>query len=454
MKIQFLGAAETVTGSKYLVTNSNQRVLVDCGLFQGLKTLRLRNWAPLPIDAKAISAVVLTHAHLDHSGYLPLLVKNGFRGPIFCTRATAELCKLLLPDSGHLQEEDAEYANRRGFSKHHPALPLYTEEDAERCLRSLRPIAYSKRFAVTKDLHALLTPSGHILGSAFVTLSNSHTSLVFSGDLGRPHDRIMKPPTPLAEADYLVVESTYGEQTHATADPADELAETIMRTINRGGVLVVPAFAVGRTQSLLYYLHQLKSQERIPRRLPVYLNSPMASDVTSLYEKFGSELRLQRDECAAMCRTATFVNSVEESKHLNTLHQPMIIISASGMATGGRVIHHLKTFAPDPRNTILFSGYQAAGTRGASLLNGATQVRIHGQDIPVRAEVAALSTLSAHADANETLHWLRGFKRPPRSTFVTHGEPVPADVLRQRIERELHWAAQVPEHLQTADLTG
>ena len=452
MRLQFLGAAETVTGSKYLLADAQQRVLVDCGLFQGLKTLRLRNWAPLPVDPTSISAVVLTHAHLDHSGYLPLLVKRGFRGPIYCTAATAELCKLLLPDSGHLQEEDAAYANRSGFSKHHPALPLYTEDDAERCLRYFHPIAFDRPFAIGTDLEALLTPSGHILGSAFVSLTNRSGTLVFSGDLGREHDMVMRPPEPIAEADFLVIESTYGDRVHPVSDTLDELANTINRTINRGGVVVVPAFAIGRTQSLLYCIYQLKAQGRIPQHLPVFLNSPMATDATSLYERFASELRMPPGECAAMCRTATFVNSVEESKHLNTLRQPMIIIAASGMAAGGRVIHHLKGLAPDPRNTILFSGYQAAGTRGAALLNGAREIRIHGQDIPMRAEVAVLSTLAAHADANEIMHWLGGFHRAPQAVFVTHGEPVAADALRQRIERGLHWPVHVPEHLQTVEL--
>ena len=452
MKIQFLGAAGTVTGSKYLVTTEHSRVLVDCGLFQGLKVLRLRNWAALPFDAASLSAVILTHAHLDHSGYLPLLVKNGFRGHIYCTAATAELCKLLLPDSGHLQEEDAEYANRHGFSKHHPALPLYTEEDAERCLRNLHPRDYDRPFKVGPDLHAQLAPSGHILGSAFVTLTDGERSLVFSGDLGRPHDAIMIAPRALERADYLVVESTYGDRVHPDATATDELAAAISPTIHRGGVVVVPSFAVGRAQSLLYCIRRLKAEGRIPQSLPVYLNSPMAVDVTGLYQRFASEHRLDRGECDAMCRMATFVNSVEESKHLNSLRQPMIIVAASGMATGGRIIHHLKAFASDPRNMILFSGYQAAGTRGAAMLGGAREIRIHGQDIPVRAEIAALSTLSAHADSAETLQWLRNFRTPPRTTFITHGEPVAADALRQQIERKLGWATLVPEHGQSVEV--
>jgi metallo-beta-lactamase family protein len=453
MHIQFLGGAGTVTGSKYLVTTPKARVLVDCGLFQGLKQLRLRNWAPLPVEPASVDAVVLTHAHLDHSGYLPLLVKNGFCGRIYCTPATLELCKLLLPDSGHLQEEDAEYANRHGFSRHRPALPLYTEEDAERSLRQFHAVGVDETFDIG-GLQVRLAPAGHILGAAFVILKDGQRQVTFSGDLGRPHDPIMIAPRALTETDYLIVESTYGDRLHPAGDPCDELEPVITRTIRRGGVVVVPAFAVGRAQFLLYCIQRLKAQGRIPASLPVFLNSPMAVDVTGLYLRFRSEHRLDAAESEATCHTATFVNSVEESKRLNTLHHPMIIVAASGMATGGRVIHHLKAFAPDPHNTILFSGYQAAGTRGAAMLAGAKTIRIHGQDVPVNAEIAALSTLSAHADSAETLHWLRNFTTPPRRTFITHGEPVASDALRLRIERELGWRTHVPEYRETIDLGG
>ena len=452
MRIEFLGGAGTVTGSKYLVDSPSGSVLVDCGLFQGLKQLRLRNRAPFPVDPGSLSAVVLTHAHLDHSGYLPLLVKNGFRGKVYCTAATAELCKLLLPDSGHLQEEDAEYANRKGFSRHHPALPLYTQADAEYCLRFLHPVAWNGAVDLGGGMQVEFAPAGHILGSAFVTLKFGERRLVFSGDLGRPHDPIMAAPTALAHADWLVVESTYGDRDHPGTLAIDELADAITRTIARGGIVLVPAFAVGRTQSLLYLIHRLKATGRIPASLPVYLNSPMATDATQLYVRFASEHRLNGDQCAAMCRGVRFVNSVEESKHLNTLHHPMIVIAASGMATGGRVIHHLKSLAPDPRNLVLFSGYQAAGTRGAAMLGGAREIRIHGQDIPVNAEVAALSNLSAHADRSEILQWLGNFRTPPRTTFITHGEPVAADALRLRIEHQLHWDTHVPDHGETCDL--
>jgi len=294
--------------------------------------------------------------------------------------------------------------------------------------------------------------SGHILGSAFITLSDGRQRIVFSGDLGRPNDALMVAPALIEQADYLVVESTYGDRTHATADPSVELASAIKRTIQRGGAVIVPAFAVGRTQSLLYYTNRLKREGAIPAHLPVFLNSPMASDVTALYRRFASQLRVTPDECEAFCRAATFINTIEESKLLNALRQAMDVVAASGTASAGGVIHHLKSFAPDPRNLILFSGYQAAGTRGAAMLNGADHVRIHGQDVPVRAEVAALPTLSAHADANETLQWLSGFSGAPRTTFITHGEPAAADALRARIERELGWNVRIPEHLQEFDL--
>ncbi len=452
MRIQFLGAAGTVTGSKYLVSTDKGSILVDCGLFQGLKQLRLRNWARLPFDPAGLSAVVLTHAHLDHSGYLPLLVRNGFRGPIYCTQATFELCKLLLPDSGRLLEEDAEYANRHGFSKHKPALPLYSERDANNALRYFSPVDYDQDFDLDIGLAVTLAPAGHILGSAFVALNNGENRVVFSGDLGRPGDPLMTPPRELTRADYLLIESTYGDRLHADMQPWDELEPVITRTIRRGGIVIVPSFAVGRAQSLLYCVHRLKQERRIPSDLPVYLNSPMAVDVTRLYQRFASECRISVAECDAACGVAHYVNSAEESKHINTLRKPMIIIAASGMATGGRVVHHLKAFAPDSRNTILFSGFQAAGTRGAAMLAGAKQIRIHGTDVPVNAEVATMSTLSAHADYAEILQWLGHFNPVPRVAFITHGEPVAADALRQQMERKLGWTTHIPEYRERIDL--
>jgi metallo-beta-lactamase family protein len=451
MHIQFLGATDTVTGSKYLLRHGGASVLVDCGLFQGYKPLRLRNWAPLPVAPSSIDALILTHAHIDHSGYLPLLARQGFEGKVYCTPATFDLCRILLPDSGHLQEEEAAFANRHRLSRHAPALPLYTREDAERCLKLFRPLPYGKSWQPVPGLHAMLSPSGHMAGSSFVHLDNGSRSILFSGDIGRPNDMVLKAPSPMDGADYLVVESTYGDRAHPRSDPLLKLSETITRTAARGGVVVIPAFAVGRAQSLLYCIHLLKERGAIPN-LPVYLNSPMAANAMDVYWKHSDELRLSTAECQAVAQAATIVESAEESERLNGKHGPMVIIAASGMATGGRVVHHLKAFAPDPRNTILFAGYQAGGTRGATIAGGARSVRIHGRDVPVRAEVAMLDDLSAHADADEILGWLRAFKAPPRKTFITHGEPAAADALRQRIERELDWTCHLPYYLESVEL--
>ncbi|MDC7708633.1 MBL fold metallo-hydrolase RNA specificity domain-containing protein [Vogesella indigofera] len=452
MHLTFLGAAGTVTGSKYLLECSGRKILLDCGLFQGYKQLRLRNWAGLPFAPADLDAVVLSHAHLDHSGYLPALVRDGFRGPVYATEASCELAAILLPDSGYLLEEEAEYANRRGYSKHHPALPLYTEADAERALAYLRPLPFNQRREIFPDIQLLLRPAGHILGAATVTIEAEGSTLVCSGDLGRQHDPIMQPPQPIQNADYLLVESTYGDRTHPAESVKDILAEVINRTVGRHGITVIPSFAVARAQLLMYYIYKLKQSGRIPQQLPVYINSPMASDVTALYQQFRHLHKLSESECEGMCRVAHIVRSVDESKRLNQTKEPSIIIAASGMATGGRVLHHLKAFAPNPRNTLLFSGFQAGGTRGALIVAGADSVRIHGQDIPIRAEVVALEHLSAHADGNEILQWLTGFSTAPRQVFVIHGEPAAADALRRRISLELNWHATVPEHQQRVAL--
>jgi metallo-beta-lactamase family protein len=451
MRIRFLGATETVTGSKYLVEAAGGRVLVDCGLFQGYKALRNRNWSALPVSPRDIDAVLLTHAHIDHSGYLPLLVRNGFRGPVICTDATSDLCRILLPDSGWLQEEEAEYLNRHKLSKHEPALPLYTREDAVKCLASFKPVGKPGQCEPLPGLRAEFTRSGHMVGSSFIRLDDGQRSILFSGDLGRPGDLVLKPPARVRGADVLVVESTYGDRDHPQDDPLQRIADIVNRTARRGGVVVIPAFAVGRAQTLLDCLARLKREGRIPD-LPVFLNSPMAAAAMQVYSAHPEELRLSPDECRELAQAARIVESPAESQRLNSMKGPVVIIAASGMATGGRVIHHLKAFAPDHRNTILLVGYQAGGTRGAALAAGAKTIRIHGQDVRVRAEVVQLDDMSSHADRGEIVQWLHGFERAPRRTFITHGEPAAADALRLKIERELRWACEVPYYLQESEL--
>lgn len=452
LKISFLGGAGTVTGSKYLIEDEKHRILVDCGLFQGFKALRLKNWAPFLVNPQNINAVVLTHAHLDHSGYLPLLVKHGFRGSIVCSHSTKELCGILLPDSGYLQEKDADYANRHGFSKHKPAFPLYTEEDARRALKFLRPISFDQDWPLPGGARAYLRRAGHILGAASVQLDWAGNTIVFSGDLGRYNDAIMVDPVSVEKTDFLVVESTYGNRRHERRDPAEALAEIVDKVVSRGGTVVIPAFAVGRAQSLLFHFQQLKSAGRLAN-VPIFLDSPMASDASDIYCTHIEDHRLSDGECRKACSIAHYVRGIEESKALTANPMPKVIISASGMATGGRVLHHLKSYAPEPKNAILFAGYQAGGTRGAAMMAGAETIKIHGQYIPVRAEVLNLEMLSAHADADEILRWLHGFKSAPRQTFITHGEPAASDALRHRIEEELAWVCTVPDQGQKVELT-
>ena len=449
--LTFLGGTGTVTGSKYLVQAAGKSVLVDCGLFQGLKALRLRNWAPLPVRPQDIDAVVLTHAHLDHSGYLPRFIRQGFAGPVHSSPGTRDLCALLLPDAGHLQEEEARYANKRSFSKHKPALPLYSEDDARASLKRFSPVPYDEETVVAGELRLTLQPAGHILGASIATLRSGGIKVVFSGDLGRMHDPIMHPPVRIEEADYLVVESTYGNRRHDQADAEETLGSHLNRALARGGVVIMPAFAVGRAQTLLYFISRLKARQAIPD-VPVYLNSPMAINATRLYHEYRAEHRLTEEECEAACAVAQMVNTANQSRALNGRGGPMNIVSASGMATGGRVVHHLKAFAPDARNMIVLPGFQAAGTRGAALAAGATEIKIHGGYVPVRAEVVKMDSMSAHADYSEILDWLHGFKRAPRRTFVTHGEPAAADEMRRRIEETFGWAVSVPEYGEKAAL--
>jgi len=451
MKLRFAGAAGTVTGSRYVLDHDGRRLLIDCGLFQGYKVLRLRNWAAFPVRPGSIDAAILTHAHLDHSGYLPALVRDGLRTPVHVSEATRDLCAILLPDSGHLQEEEAKYLNRHGISKHHPALPLYTREEAIGSLASLKGMAMEKAWEILPGMQAMLRPAGHLLGASTVEIITRRGNLVFSGDLGRPHDSILVPPVPIRHADYLVVESTYGDRRHDAVDPEIQFGDIIRKTAARGGIVVVPSFAVGRAQALLYAIHRLKSRKEIPD-LPVFLNSPMAMNATALYQRHAGLHHLTPEQCGGMCTAATIVNSVEQSQALNFLDMPAVIVAASGMATGGRVLHHLIAYASDPKNSIVLTGYQAGGTRGAAIAAGAKEVKIFGQMVPIRAQVHQLNGYSAHADADEIIAWLKGFERPPRRVFITHGDPQAADTLRKRISDELNWDAQVPDHLESVML--
>ena len=444
VRVSFLGAAGTVTGSRYLLELGTRRVLVDCGLFQGLKRLRERNWQPLPVDPASLDAVLLTHAHIDHSGYLPGFTRAGYRGPVLCTQATRDLLSVLLPDSAHLQEEEAAFANRHRYSKHSPALPLYSQADAVAALALLHVVDFDTDIALGPDVHARFSHAGHLLGAASLRLHTSADSVLFSGDLGRSDDPLLRPPAPPPPADWLVIESTYGDRIHPPIDAESELAGPLNRALRRGGVVVVPTFAVGRAQLLLHLIARLKGRSAIPD-VPVFLNSPMATDVTHLYGDYAPEHRLSAAELQAMSAVAHMVNTVEESKSLNRREEPMIILAASGMASGGRVLHHLKAFAPDARNMILLTGFQAAGTRGAALLAGSQSLKIHGEWTPVHAEVVQLHGVSSHADYPQLLRWLAQMPRAPQRIFVTHGEPAAADALRQHIRRECAAEVLVPE---------
>ncbi|MBK8766717.1 MAG: MBL fold metallo-hydrolase [Burkholderiaceae bacterium] len=451
MKLTFGGAAGTVTGSRHLFQEGARAWLLDCGLFQGYKQLRLRNRLPLPIGPRRIGAVVLSHAHLDHSGYLPALVRDGFRGPIYASAATRDLCEILLKDSAHLQEEEARFANKHGFTRHQPAEPLYTVDDALRALRLFRELPFGQPVELGEGVSAKLEPAGHLLGAATVRLSRGKRSLLYSGDLGRPHDSILRAPTRIEASDTLIVESTYGDRRHSPDDGEAVLAALIREAAGAGGSVLIPSFAVGRAQTVMLALSRLKARGEIPD-LPVFLDSPMAIDATSLYRKFRTLHRLTVAECRAMCGVARLINTPEQSKELANLRMPAVIIAASGMATGGRVLHHLKTMVPDPRNRILFVGHQAGGTRGAHLVEGATEVKIHGEWYPVRAQVRQMDVWSAHADADEILAWLKAARGAPERVYLVHGEPNAADVLRQRIEEQLGWPVEVPEHLQSVQI--
>lgn len=444
--LTFLGGADTVTGSRYLVTDSTSRTLIDCGLFQGFKVLRQRNRAPFPVPPSSIDSLLLTHAHLDHSGYIPALVRDGFRGRIYASESTIALCRIMLLDSAHLLEEEAAHAAKHGWSKHDPPRPLYTVEDATAALDRFRAVPEGETITLG-SMRARFSSAGHILGAMSVYLDVAGQRVCFTGDLGRPDDPLMRPPHVFEGADLLITESTYGDRAHSETDPEKQLNDIIRRTVHRGGVVLIPAFAVGRTETVLLHLSRLRDRGELPD-VPVYVNSPMAVSVVDIYRDHPDEHGISRDEVDRMYRLATPVRSVDESKLLNLRGGPMIIISASGMLTGGRILHHLRAYGPEERNTIVLTGFQAAGTRGARLLAGERSLRIFGDDVPIRAEVAVIDAMSAHADADDLIAWMRGAPRPPRAVYVTHGEPSAADTLRLRIQRELGWRADVPDQEQ------
>jgi metallo-beta-lactamase family protein len=455
--LTFLGAAGTVTGSKHLLEMGTTRLLMDCGLFQGLKELRLRNWTPFPVPAASIQGVLLSHAHIDHSGFLPLLARGGFVGPVYCTSGTADLLEIMLPDSAHLQEEEAEFANRHRTSKHRPALPLYTAKDADRVLHQLRRVGFGETFEPTPGVSVRFLSSGHILGAALIEVRIDGRIVAFSGDLGRYDVPIMRDPDPVPEADTVMIESTYGNRLHSPDDRHDKLAGAVERALEQRGWLLIPAFAVGRTQEILYDLRELGESGRIPP-LPVYLDSPMAIEATAIYSRHPEEddrdlrnikasgARLFVPKGLRICR------SRDESKRLNEMDGPGIIIAGSGMATGGRILHHLMRRLPDPRTTVLFVGYQAAGTRGRLLTEGAREIRMLGQSVPVRAVIMLSDSYSAHADQGEILRWLGGFTRPPSMTYIIHGEPDAASALQALITSRLKWRAEIAQDGQRVSL--
>jgi metallo-beta-lactamase family protein len=466
--IQFLGAAGTVTGSKHLINTGSIQVLVDCGLFQGQKEWRERNWQDLPVPASTIDAVILTHAHIDHSGWIPRLVKQGFHGPIYATPATIDLCSILLPDSGHLQEEEAAFHNKHKTSRHDPALPLYTEQEARDCMKFFHPVDFGQPKQVSPELSFRFVHAAHIVGSSMaeITLKTNGATraLLFTGDIGRVHDSTIAPgkvvytgPQEGESADLLVMESTYGNRLHPKDDPRPELAQLIRTTVQRGGCVIVPSFAVERTQKFIFMLKELMETGEIPH-IPVHIDSPMANEAIAIFFKHSEEFTSQTKEMITKYGSPLkwegfyFDREVEDSKKINESHMPMIIVSSSGMVTGGRVMHHLMQRLPDPRNLVLFIGFQAPGTRGFTIKSGAKTVRLFGQDVPIRAQVAALEQFSDHADTPELLEWLRTFTKPPAVTYLVHGEPAAQAQLRLAMTTSLHWRVECAQWLQKVDV--
>lgn len=443
MKIQFLGAAETVTGSKYLLTLPREKLLVDCGMFQGFKQFRERNWEHFPFRPSEISDVLLTHAHIDHSGLLPVLVKEGFAGHIYCTHATRRLCEILLLDSAKLQEEDAIYANKKGFSKHKPALPLFTAEDVLKTMRLFKAIDFERPTRIG-SAEVRFKPAGHILGAASISVTLDGLTTIFSGDLGRSDDVLMNRPVPFAGGDFVVCESTYGDRLHPKEETTTKLSDIINETLRRDGTVIIPSFAVGRSQVLLHLMAQLINNRQIPH-VPVYLDSPMAIKATHLLQDHLGQHKLTARDLADIDRVTTYVETAEESKRVTLDRTPKIILSASGMATGGRVLHHLKAYLPGSRNTVVLVGHQTGGTRGASLANGVDTIKIHGEQVHVNAKVKTIASLSAHADKTQLLEWL-GHYRTAKKVFLTHGDPEALEALRVALRDNHGIEASVPSH--------
>jgi len=461
MRLTFLGATETVTGSKFLFESAGKRILIDCGLFQGLKDLRLRNWQDPPVDPRSVDAIILTHAHIDHTGYLPRFVRQGFRGPIYGTPATIDLLRILLPDSAHLQEEEARFRNKTRRTRHEEALPLYTTEDADAALRLTQAVPYRTPFTVAPGLQYDLLPAGHILGSAFVRFQAESKTVLFTGDIGRFDTPVIKDPETVESADYLILESTYGNRLHKEQEGHHgklALRDIIVETAKRGGTVLIPSFAVGRAQEILYYMRELEEEGEIPT-LPVYVDSPMAVDAFEIYRDHAEEHDLEMNRLKAngtnplVTKNVTFVRTVQDSKAINDHHFPCVIISANGMATGGRIVHHLMNRLPDGRNSVVFVGFQAAGTRGRYLVEGARTVRIYGLDYPVRAEIRSIQGFSAHGDYGEILRWLQSFKSAPRKTFLVHGEPRAITGMKEHIQNtHPGWDITIPRYTEAFEL--
>ncbi|MDX2110729.1 MAG: MBL fold metallo-hydrolase [Verrucomicrobiota bacterium] len=460
-KLTFLGAAGTVTGSRHFLELNGRKLLIDCGLFQGKKAIRQKNWEPFPIAPSTIDSILLTHAHIDHTGFLPRLVREGFGGKIISTHATADLCKYLLPDTGHLQEEEAKYANKKGTSKHTPALPLFTVQDAEKTLTHFSPVEFGDHVEVAPGYRAKWRTAGHILGAAFLDIKSNGEDhprkIVFGGDLGRPRDEVLREPAQAYNVDYLVLESTYGDRLHSPMEPRRELARVVHDSIKRGGVLIIPAFAVGRTQTLLYTLRELEEEGLIPS-LPIYVDSPMAIGATGVFDNRIADLNLfcRKQHLGGKAlfrpRQLHFAQSVQQSMAINGVTGPAIIISASGMVAGGRILHHLKERMPDARNTVLFIGYQAEGTRGRMILDGMPSIKMYGEEVPVKAKIESIQGFSGHADYNEILGWLMGFNRKPERVFIVHGEPSAANAMAERIRNHFGWDVVVPHEGQSFEL--